>query len=200
MVKQHHVHIADVQPVQAGLNGRVRISHFAARIYFGNDKDLFPRNAQFFHAFPDGLTDLRLVAIGGGGVNKTDAALQRRFDSADAFLSVQAVCAQPVEGHDIAAVERNRAGCQIKAPRIAGVTPAFLPGRLRAAPDKGPDRQQTPGDQTSPFHHSAPQRYAFSKMPAQSASFSSQGLARNRPPIVSRALTASVMHSSRPMP
>ena len=134
VMKQHHIHITDIQSVQAGLDGCFGVGHFSAGVDFGDYKDFFPLDAQFHHALPNRLADRLLVAIGGGGVNEAHAALQRGFHGVDALVPVQAVGSQAVDGHGISAVERHGAGAEIKGTGIRKRFMGFSCDRLRLLP------------------------------------------------------------------
>ena len=114
VVEEHHVHIADVQPVQARLDRPLRVRHFAPRIDFRYDENVFPFKAQFLHGLPDGPTHFLFVAVGGSGVNESDTAPQGGLHGVYTGLSVEAVGSQTIEGHFIAAVEGNGLAVKIE--------------------------------------------------------------------------------------
>ena len=120
MVQEHHVHIANVQPVQTRLDGLLRVGHFAAGVDLRDNENIFPFDDALVNGLPDGLSHFFLVAIGGGGVDETDPAGQGGFDRIDAGFPVEAVRPQAVDGHFIAAVEGDAFGFKVESSRIGG--------------------------------------------------------------------------------
>ena len=66
MVEEHHVDVADVQPVEASLDGFLGVCHLASGIDLGDDEKLLPFDDAIVDGLPYGLSDLLLGMTSSG--------------------------------------------------------------------------------------------------------------------------------------